>query len=93
MVNQKNFDIASIEVERKPSSSKIKEDHVKLVLKAKTTMNRIVNQFNFIHPLSINVYSLQICGLKGDLLKTAKRSPAYDQSGLSTAYIERICFG
>lgn len=93
IANQKFVNITSIEVERKPSSSKVKEDHVKLVLEAKTTMNRIVNQFNFIHPSSINVYSLQICGLKGDLLKTTTWSLAYDKSGLPNAYIERICFG
>lgn len=75
MINNKFVDIASVEVGKKPCTSKIKEDHVKLVLESKTIINRLINQFHFILPSSLQVISLQICGLKADLLKSTMKSP------------------
>lgn len=76
MINSKFVDIiASVEVGKKPCTSKIKEDHVKLVLESKTIINRLINQFHFILLSSLQVISLQICGLKADLLKSTMKSP------------------
>ncbi|GAN09706.1 hypothetical protein MAM1_0285c09238 [Mucor ambiguus] len=76
MINHKFVDIASVEVGKKPNSSKIKEDHAKLVLESRTIIDRLINQFYFILPSSIQVVSLQVCGLKADLLKSTMKSAA-----------------
>ncbi|KAL0135324.1 hypothetical protein V8B55DRAFT_1568739 [Mucor lusitanicus] len=70
IINSKFVDIANIEVGKKPTDLKIKEDHVKLILEAKSIVSRIISQFQFISPPSIEVSSLQICGFKGDLLQS-----------------------
>lgn len=74
-INGKFVDVANVEVGKRPSSTKIKEDHAKLVLEAKTMMNRIINQFSFISPSSLKIVSLQIYGLKGNLLGSTMQAP------------------
>lgn len=75
MINNKLVDIASVEVGKKPCTSKIKEDHVKQILESETIISRLINRFHFILPSSLQVISLQICGLKADLLKSIMKSP------------------
>jgi hypothetical protein len=70
IINNKFIDIANVEVGRKVTVTKIKDDHVKLLLEAKTIIKRIISQFHFVDPASIKIYSLQVCGLKADLLET-----------------------
>ncbi|EPB92485.1 hypothetical protein HMPREF1544_00783 [Mucor circinelloides 1006PhL] len=54
MIKNKFVDIASVEVGKKPYTSKSKEDHVKLVLEPKTIINRLINnRFYFILPSSL----------------------------------------
>ncbi|KAL9542638.1 hypothetical protein MBANPS3_008517, partial [Mucor bainieri] len=75
IINSKFVDIANIEVGKKPTDSKIKEDHVKLILEAKSIVSSIISLFPFIPPPSIKACSLQICGFKADLLKSIVQTP------------------
>lgn len=84
MINQKFGYFGNIEVGKQASVGKMKDDHMKLVLEAKTIIQRIIGPFYFLNPSSFSVFSLQICGLKADLLKTTLKSP-------SKYITERIC--
>jgi hypothetical protein len=75
VINHKFIDISNIEIGRQATTSKIKDDHSKLVLEAKSIITRIVGPFYFIKPSSFSVPSLQICRLKADLLTTTLKLP------------------
>ncbi|KAI7861497.1 hypothetical protein BDF14DRAFT_1738558, partial [Spinellus fusiger] len=79
------IDISTIEVSKNVTTTKVKDDHLKLVLEAKTIIVRIVNTFHFIKPSSILVSTLQICQLKTDLTFTTLELP----SQYVTKYIYR----
>lgn len=74
-INRKIVDISNIEVGKEPTATKIKDDHGKIVLEAKTIISRIVGPFCFIKPSSFAVPSLQICRLKADFVITSLESP------------------
>jgi hypothetical protein len=69
-INGTFVDVSSIEVGRKPDPTKVKDDHLKIILESKTIINRIISPYSFINPSLFSVSSLQICGLKGDFIST-----------------------
>ncbi|KAI7894582.1 uncharacterized protein EV154DRAFT_578189 [Mucor mucedo] len=76
IINQRFIDIANIEVGRKATTTKVKDDHFKPLLEAKTIIQKEISSFSFIYPPSFTVTSFQICGIKGDLLQTSLGSPS-----------------
>ncbi|KAI7879325.1 uncharacterized protein EV154DRAFT_429126 [Mucor mucedo] len=76
IINQRFIDIANIEVGKKATTTKVKDDHFKLLLEAKTIIQKAISSFSFIYPPSFTVTSFQICGIKSDLLQTSLGSPS-----------------
>lgn len=76
IINQVFIDIANIEVGRKATTIKVKGDHLKLLLEARTIIQKAISSFGFIYPPSFIVTSFHICGIKGDLLQTSLDSPS-----------------
>ncbi|KAG2227044.1 hypothetical protein INT45_006451 [Circinella minor] len=76
IINQKFIDIANIEVGRKATATKVKDDHLKLLLEAKTIIQKAISSFSFIYPPSFIVTSFHICDIKGDLLQTSFDPPS-----------------
>lgn len=76
IINQVFIDIANIEVGRKATTTKVKDDHLKLLLEARTIIQKAISSFGFIYPPSFIVTSFHICGIKGDLLQTSLDSPS-----------------
>jgi hypothetical protein len=84
VINESFIDIANVEIGKFPSNSKIQDDHMKVLLEAKTIINGIISKYQFINPTKVNVLSFQACGLKGDLLCTS----LFDKKKYCTA---RVC--
>ncbi|KAI8052761.1 hypothetical protein BDF21DRAFT_326238, partial [Thamnidium elegans] len=59
-----------IEVGKFVEPGKVRDDHHKLLLEEKTIINNIIKEFSYIHPMSIPILGLQICGIKGDFIET-----------------------
>lgn len=76
VVNGRFVDISNIEVGKKVDSTKVKDDHQKIILEAITIIRRIIPSYRFIDPTSFNVFSFQVCQLKGDLLHTQLTQPS-----------------
>lgn len=76
IINQGFIDIANIEVGRKATTTKVKDDHLKLLLEARTIIQKAISSFGFIYPPSFILTSFHICGIKGDLLQTSLDSPS-----------------
>ncbi|KAG1143347.1 hypothetical protein G6F37_005737 [Rhizopus arrhizus] len=83
-LNNKIWDLANVEVGKWPSNTKNKNVHQKILLEAKTIINRILNKYSFINPSSIAVFSLQVCHFKGDLLSSCLGAP-------KKYFISRVC--
>lgn len=81
------IDVSNVEVGRSANNTKVKDDHNKLLIEAKTIINSIIKKYSFIHPNSIPIPSLQICGLKGDLLTTTLQTK---KKYISSRSVERI---
>ncbi|KAI7879328.1 uncharacterized protein EV154DRAFT_576265 [Mucor mucedo] len=58
IINQRFIDIANIEVGRKATTTKVKDDHFKPLLEAKTIIQKAISSFSFIYPPSFTVTSL-----------------------------------
>ncbi|KAI7887767.1 uncharacterized protein EV154DRAFT_519937 [Mucor mucedo] len=69
------IDVSNVEVGKAATVTKVKDDHFKLILEAKTIFKNIIGHFSFINPVDIKVYSLQFCGLKGDCLRSTMIKP------------------
>jgi hypothetical protein len=65
IINQGFTDIANIEVGRKATTTKVKDDHLRLLLEARTIIQKAIGSFGFIYPPSFIVISFHICGIKG----------------------------
>ncbi|KAI8977095.1 hypothetical protein BDF20DRAFT_543942 [Mycotypha africana] len=69
------IDVSNIEVGRAATTIKVKNDHFKLILEAKIIFKNIITKFNFINPTDIKIQSIQLCGLKGDCLRSTMMKP------------------
>lgn len=58
------FDISNIEIGNAATGTKVKDDHQKLILEAKTILKNIVRNFSFINPKTVSIHSMQLCGFK-----------------------------
>ncbi|KAI7858831.1 hypothetical protein BDC45DRAFT_543664 [Circinella umbellata] len=76
IINKGFIDIMNIKVGRKATTTKVKDDHLKLLLEAKTIIQKAISSFSFIYPPSFIITSFHICGIKGDLLQTSLDSPS-----------------
>ncbi|KAI8971884.1 hypothetical protein BDF20DRAFT_825262 [Mycotypha africana] len=71
IINQGFIDMANIEIGRKETGTKVKDDHLQLLLEAKTIIQKAISSLSFIYPPSFTVTSFHICGIKGDLVQTS----------------------
>ncbi|KAI9263849.1 hypothetical protein EDC94DRAFT_73630 [Helicostylum pulchrum] len=69
------IDVSNIEVGKAATTTKVKDDYFKLILEAKTIFKNIITKFNFINPVNIKIHSIQLCGLKGDCLRSTMIKP------------------
>ncbi|KAL9538353.1 hypothetical protein MBANPS3_010998 [Mucor bainieri] len=67
------YDISHIELGKAVTTTKVKDDHMKIVLEGQAIMNNIILSFPFIAPNMLNIYCMQLCGLKGDVILTTMR--------------------
>lgn len=63
------YDISHIELGRAPTATKIKEDHVKILLEGQAIINNTITKFPFIVPSDVKIHCMQLCGLKGDIIQ------------------------
>jgi hypothetical protein len=63
------YDISHIELGKAPTVTKIKDDHSKILLESKAIIKNIINHFPFILPSNLKVHCIQLCGLKGDIIR------------------------
>lgn len=68
-------DSSTVEIGKSPTTTKVKDDHSKLLLESKAILENLIIKFNYIDPTTIKISSLQLCGLKGDLLISEMKKP------------------
>ncbi len=64
----KLYDISHVEIGKAVTSTKVKDDHTKILLESKAIIKSMITTFPFILPSTFKVHSIQLCELKGDVI-------------------------